>query len=159
MLIIKFLFFFLSNLDVGPDFLPNHLLGDDAVAQVLLEVFKGNALHLRCLFQIFHGLQVHLLANLVQPLNKVGIRRDSQVLAFVQQQILVNQPAQHVLFPLGIGLVGVAWLLLLHLLLELFFFAEILGAGNDLGVDPGNDLLHHHRIRAQDGGHGREAGN
>ena len=97
----------------------DHLLGDDLVLQVLLEIFEGDALACGGLFQVLHGFQLHLLAHFVEPLDHFGVGGDAQVFALFEQQLLVDQVAQDVLVLLGDDLVGIGRVLLLRFLFQL----------------------------------------
>src|SRR5512135_788135 len=130
-----------GDVDLGADFLLDDFLGDDVLAQVLLELFVGDALLLGGLGQVIHGGQVHLLADFVKPLHQVGFRGKAQVIALLQQKLLVNQVAQDVFLLAGDLLRRGA--LLLAFLLHLLLAAVELGAGDDVVVDAGNNLLHH----------------
>ena len=52
------------------------------IADILLEILKRNALLFGSLFQILHGFQVVLLADVVQPFDQLGVAVDAQFLAF-----------------------------------------------------------------------------
>ena len=93
------------------------------------------------LFQILHGIELHVLAHLVELLDQIGIAGDAQIFAFFEKQLLVDQIAQHVFFPLGVDLVGVVRILLLHFVLKLILAARKLRAGNDLIVHAGDDFF------------------
>ena len=54
--------------------------------------------------------------NLVELLDDFGIRGDTHVFALRQQQLLVNQIAQHIFISFGDDLIGVDRILLLRLL-------------------------------------------
>jgi len=77
--------------------LPHHLLGDDLVADVGLEVLEGHALLSGRLLQIVNRIQVVLLADLVQALYQFRFAGDVQFLALREPQLLVDQIAQQVL--------------------------------------------------------------
>ncbi len=90
MLVVELLYFFLRHAEVGADFFADHLLGDDLIPHVLLEVLIGDAL-CRCgLLERFHGLQLHVLAHLVQALDEVGIAGDAEVFTFIEQKLLID---------------------------------------------------------------------
>src|SRR6202022_3886546 len=72
-----------------------------ASARPPLELVVRDPLGLGRLLQIFHALQVHLLAELVETLDQGGIRADAHVLALLYQELLVNKVAQYVLLALG----------------------------------------------------------
>ena len=85
-----------SHLDMLANFLPHHLLGDDLVADVGLEVLEGHALVSGRLLQIVNRIQVVLLADLVQALYKFRFTGDVQFLALREPQLLVDQVAQQI---------------------------------------------------------------
>ena len=111
-LVVELLHLLLGDVRSGADFLAHYLLRDDLVPHVLLEILKGNALRLGCLFQLFHRFQLHLLAHFVESLDQFGVGRDPKVLAFFEQQLLIDQVAQNV-FSFGKDLVAMAGVLLL----------------------------------------------
>ena len=65
----------------GSNLLAHHFLGDDAVADIGLEVLKRYALILGGLLEIFNGVEMVLLANLIQFLDEFGVTVDAQFLA------------------------------------------------------------------------------
>ena len=67
--------------------------------------------------------------------------RDPQILALLQQQLLVDQVAQDILLLIGENAVRITRVLLLNLLLELVAAAHVLRTRDDAVVDAGNDLL------------------
>ena len=91
-----------------PDLVPHHLLGNDAVADVGLEVLIGDALLLGGLLQVFHRLEMILLPDLVQALDQLGFAGDPQLLALGEQELLIDQIAQQVGFLL-LQLAGEEW--------------------------------------------------
>src|SRR5208282_976907 len=125
------------------DLLANHALGDDLVAQVLLEVLIGSALCFGRFFQIFHSLKVHLLAHFIEALDQFGVAGDAQVFGFLQQKLLVNEVAQNIFLSFGKQAIGVGGVLLLNFLLELIAAADVFRAGHDFVVHPGDDLFNH----------------
>ena len=90
MLVVELLLFFLGNGQVRAYFFANHLLRNDLVAQVLLEVLVGEALGRGRFLQIFHGFKFHFLAHLVEPLDEFGVAGDAEVLALFEQKLLIN---------------------------------------------------------------------
>ena len=86
---------------------------------------------------------MHVLAHFVEPLDHFGVGGDAQVLAFFEQQLLVDQVAQNVFVPLGDDLVGIRRVLLLRFLFQLFFAAQVFGARNNLIINAGYNLLDH----------------
>src|SRR5258708_6281993 len=141
MFVVELLLFFFVQGQVAADFLANHLLGDDLVPHILLEVFPGNSLFGRFLFEIFHAGELHLLAHLVEALDEVGVAGDAKILTLVDKKLLVDQVAENVLLTVGISFVGVGRFLLFYFVLELVFTADKLSAGDDLVVDAGDDLF------------------
>ena len=105
-------------------------------------------------FQVVHTLQLHVFAHFIEFLDQFSIGRDSQVFAFLEQQLLIDQIAENVLLTFSIRLVGVGGILLLRLLLQLFLAALIFSTGDDLIIHPRNDLLDH-----SVGGDGERHGN
>ncbi len=81
--------------------LAHHLLGNDAVADIGLEVLTRYALVLGRLFQVFHGIQVVLLADFVQPLDQLGVAGNAQFLALGEPELLVDEVAEQVLVARG----------------------------------------------------------
>ena len=79
---------------LAPDLVPHHLLGNDAVADVGLEVLVGDTLLRGGLFQVIHRLEMILLSDLIQPLDQLGFASDAQFLTFGKQKLLVNQVAK-----------------------------------------------------------------
>jgi len=117
----------------------HHLLGDDLVADVGLEILIGDALILGRLFQVFQGLQVVLLANLVQPRHQFGVAVDAQFLAFGEPELLVDEVAQQILVASGDLLHRRA--VLVRLGIQLLHGAVVVRARDDLIVDAGDDLF------------------
>ena len=142
-LIVKLLHVVFVHGQVRTHFLPNDALRDDLVAQVLLEVLIRSSLRLCRLLQLFHGFELHLLAHFVEALDEFSVARDAEVFAFLQQELLVNQIAQHVALLLGKSAVGVRRVLLLNLLLELIAAADVFRARDNFVVHPGDDLFDH----------------
>ncbi len=75
MFFVKRVFIVLADIDVPAHFALDHLLRDDFSAHVLFEVLKRNALGLGGLFQVFHAVKLHLLAQFVESLDDLGYRR------------------------------------------------------------------------------------
>ena len=67
-LVVELLLFLFVDGKMLTDFVADHLLGDDLVTHVLLEILVGNALGGGSLFQFLHAVQLHLLAHLVELL-------------------------------------------------------------------------------------------
>src|ERR1035437_6094061 len=139
--VVKLLLLLFADSEVAPDLLANHLLGDDLVAHVLLEVFPGDALLGRLLLEVLKGLKLHVFAHLVQALDEIGVAGNAEVFPFVEQKLLVDKIAEDVFFTIGVGFVGIFGVLLLDLVLELILAAFKLRTGDDLVVDAGNDLF------------------
>ncbi len=140
-LVVELLDFFFADGEVAADFLADHLLGDDLVALVLLEVFPGDALFDRFFFQVLHGVELHVLAHLVEVFDQLGVAGNAKVFAFVEQELLVDEIAENVFFTLGVELVGILGILLFHFVPKLIFAALKLRLGDDLVVDTGDDLF------------------
>ena len=141
MVVVELLDFIFANSEFAADLLTDHLLGDDLVAHVLLEVFPGDALFGGFFLQIFHGLELHVLAHLVHALDEFGVAGNAEVFSLVQQKLLINEIAEDVLFTAGVGLVGIGGILLLDLFLELILAPFELRTRDDLIVDAGDDLF------------------
>ena len=86
----------LSDIDLAIDLLPDHLLGDDAITDVLLEVLEGDALRLGGGLEGLHRIEMVLLADLVKLLDHLGFAGDAKLLALGEQQLLVDQVAEQV---------------------------------------------------------------
>src|SRR5579872_1761324 len=137
------LLFRLRNLHLLAHFFADDLLRDDLVAKVLLEVFERNSLLLRRLFQIFHRIQVHFLAHLIEPLDDLGIGGDAHVFAFIHQQVLIDEVAQHIFLLLGKFGLGLGAVFLLIFVEQLVGAALVVGAGDDVIVHARHNLFHH----------------
>src|SRR2546425_11941365 len=70
-----------------------------------------------------------------------GVAGDAQILALLDQKLLIDQVAQHVFILFSDNLVGVSRILLLRFLAQLLLAALELRARDDLVVDAGDDLL------------------
>ena len=125
---------FFADGKMAADFLANHFLSDDLVALVLLEVFPGDALLDGFLLKILQGIELHILAHLVEVFDQLGVAGDAEVFAFVEEELLVDEIAENVLFTLGVELVGIFGILLLHLVPKLGLAALELRLGDDLIV-------------------------
>ena len=88
----------LGHVEMAADLIPHHLLGNDAIADVGLEILVGDALRRGRLLQILHGGQVILLADIVQPAHQFGFPGNAEVLAFGEQELLIDQVAQKIFF-------------------------------------------------------------
>jgi hypothetical protein len=94
-------------------------------------------------FEIFEGVELHVLAHLVELLNQFGVAGDAEVFAFVEQELLVDQIAENVFLALGVDGVGIFGVLLFDFVPKLVFTAVVLGLRNDLIVDAGDNLFHY----------------
>ena len=156
-LIVKLLNLVAGGLDVAAHLGANDLLREDAVLGVGLEVLPTDALRFGNLLQLLHGVDLHLLAKVVQALDQVGIGRDTKVGGFLDQQLLINQIAQSVLFTLvhlrlrQVHLTGI--------LRGLLLVAAQIGTRNDGIIDAGDDLLHHRVLLGKGGGDKESKGN
>ena len=113
MFIVKFLLIIFIDVQPGTHFFADYLLSNDLIAQVLLEILERYALRLRRFFQLFHAVELHVLAHFVQLLDNFGIGRNAKIFAFSQQQFLIDQIAQHVFVAFGDQLLRVHRILLL----------------------------------------------
>ena len=157
MLVVSLLDFLLGHADVAAHFLADHPLRDDAVLHVLFELFEGDALRLGGLLQVFHGLGVHLLAQLIEPLDHFGVGVDAELFALLQQQLLVDQVAQQVLLAVFFLRRSGVRFLLMHVGKQLLAGALQVGAGDDVVVDAGNDLFDHRVVLGQKQGNADES--
>ncbi len=142
--VVIFLDLSVGERNLAADFLLHDVLGDAVVADAGLEILIRNALLLRGLFEVFHGVKMVLLADFIELLDELGLAGDVEVLAFGDEQLLINLVAQHVLLA-GINLVlrsagGV------HFLLDAGLRADDVGAGDDLVIDARDHIFHHRRI-------------
>src|SRR5579859_4767113 len=141
MCLVPGLDFIVGNVNMSTDLLANHRAADDEAALLVLEVFKRYALVFGCLFQIVHTVRAHLFANLVQALDQFRIAGDAQLFAFVQQQLLVNEIAEHI--GLGHGPAGLpfAGILLTNFILGGLGAVLQVGAGDDGIIHAGHDFI------------------
>ena len=154
-LVIKLLFVLFGDGEFSPDFFADNFAGNDLVFLLLLEVFPRDTLFFRFLLERFEIGELHLFTHLVKLLNQVGIAGDVEIFAFFQEQLLVDEVAKDILLLVGIDLVGAVGILLLGFVAELVLTAGVLGAGDDLVVDAGNDLLDH--LSGRKGGQTRQS--
>ena len=143
---------------MGAYFFSDNLLGNNLVAQVLFEVFVGDALGRGRFFQVLHRVQVHLLAHLVQSLHQFCVGRYAQVFALVKQQLLIDEIAQHIFLLYSEHLVRLCCILLLQLLFELLPASQVFRARDDLIVYASDDLLNY-GICSQDYREGEKTSN
>ena len=128
-----------SELNSAADFLAHDLLGDDLVADIGLEVLKGDALLLGGLFQVFQSLKVVLFADLVKALDEVSVSVDAQFFGLGEPELLVNEAAEEVLVSLRDLLHGET--VLLGLVVGFLHGAVVVGLRNDLVIDVGDDIF------------------
>ncbi len=95
----------------------------------------------RFLFQILHGIELHLFAHLIEVFDQIGVAGDAEVLAFVEEKLLVDEIAENVFFTVGVELVGIFGVLLFHFVPKLILAALKLRLRDDLVVDAGNDFF------------------
>ena len=69
----------LGHLQTTAYLVANDLLGEDAVADVGLEVLERDALLTCGLFEVIHGVQMVLLADLVEPADDLGVGVDAEL--------------------------------------------------------------------------------
>ena len=141
MLLVKLLQLGLRHLDVAPNLVADHLLGDDAVADVLLEVLVGDTLAGCSFLQVFHRIEVVLLANVIEAPHQLGLTCNVQVLALGEQQLLVDQIAQQIALVVLELLFRPA--LLPRLLVQLARGAVVVRGTDDLVIDLGHPFLNH----------------
>src|ERR1022692_2102892 len=96
---------------------------------------------------------------LLQKGKDLGVPGDAEVFAFLQQELLVDQIAQHVALLFGENAVGVGRVLLLNFLLELIAAADVFRVRNDFVVYPGDNLFDHGIGRRKRGEQQRVANN
>ena len=72
------LFLGLGDLQMTAYLVADDLLGKNAVLDVGLEVLEGDALLTGGLLEVFHGVQVVLLADLVEPADDLGVGVEAQ---------------------------------------------------------------------------------
>ncbi len=127
------------DIEVASDLVAHHLLRDDLVADVLLEILVADALLPGGLFERLHVWEIGALADLIQLPDHLGIAVDPEFLPLGQQDLLVDHVAQKgVLFVGELGGTPVVLLALLHKsLLGAFKFST----RDDLVVYPRNHVL------------------
>ncbi len=138
-LLIKLLNFVARDLDVAADFRADHLLGENAVLGVLLELLPADALRFGELLQLFHRAGLHLLAQVIQALDQIGVGGNPQVGCLLDEQLLVDEIAQGVC--LAILDLLLRQVLLLGILGGLLVVPAQIGTGDDRVIDPRDDLL------------------
>src|SRR5262249_20593812 len=141
-LVVKRLQLFIGDVNVRSHLLADDLGGHNFSADLLFEVFVRDSLLLRGLLQVFHGRQAELLPQLVQPLDGFCLAGDSQVFAFFDQKLAINQVAQQVFLALRPLCLPVRGETLFQLLLVLLFASLEVTASDDRAVYPGNDFVH-----------------
>ena len=90
MLLVIFPSVTLSDRNVRPNFLADHLLGQNPVSNTVLEIFPVQSLAADRLFQIVHAAQLVGNANLVELLHYIRLDADSHVFAALRKQRLIN---------------------------------------------------------------------
>ncbi len=106
------------------------------------------------LLQVFHGLGMHLLAQLIEPFHYLGIGVDTELFALLQQQLLVNEVAQQVLLAVFFLRGGDVRFLLVNVGEQLVPGALQVRAGNDVVVDAGNNFFDYRVVLGQKQGNG-----
>ncbi len=143
--IVVFLHFVRADIHAAAHFALDHLLGHDAVAQLVLVVFPDNALRFDGLLEIIECGEVVLLANFVEALDQVRLDVDIHVLGACDQELLVDHVPQQILLAIlqfGLNLLRRAILaILVDFLRESGGSLVVIGHGDDLIVNPGNDLF------------------
>ncbi len=138
-----------GHVEMAADLVAHHLLADDLIADVLLEVFEGDALLGGGLLEGLHVGQVVLLADVVELADGLGVAGDAELLALGEQELLIDEVAEQVMD--AVVEVGLGEILLASFLQELVFGGLVLGAGDDLVVDAGDGIF-------DDGAVGRDGG-
>ncbi len=141
-----------GHVEMAADLIAHHLLADDLIADVLLEVFEGDALLSGGLLEGLHGGEVVFLANVVELANGFGVAGDAELLALGEQKLLVDEIAEEITD--AVVEVGLGEIVLASLLEELLFGRLVLGAGDDLVVDARNGVFDDVAV----GGNGRRRG-
>ena len=91
MLVVVLLDVFLADVDVGADFLADDFLGEDALADVVFEVFPVEAVAGDSLFEIFHAGELILNTDGIKALDDVGLDAEAHVFAALDEEGLVDQ--------------------------------------------------------------------
>src|SRR5512142_3160372 len=141
MLVVELLHFGWRDLDVAADFLLNDALRNELVLDVVLEIFPVDALLFGLSLELFQVLCSGLLADLVEPLDDVSVDADAEVLAFLDEKLLIDEVAELVFLALGDDLVGIGIAGLLYLVGNLLFGAAQVGARDDRVVDSRDNLF------------------
>ncbi len=81
------------------------------VALSLLEIFPGDALLYGFFLEVFHGIEFHFLAHLIELLDQFGVASDAEIFALVEKELLVDEIAENVFFAVGIGFIGICGIL------------------------------------------------
>src|SRR5262249_18367205 len=138
---VEILNFFLADMDFRPYLAADHLLFHYAGAYLLLEIFERNSLLFRFFLQRVHAGQIHLLAHLVEPLDDLSIASDTQLFAFFEKQLAVNQLAKDFFLPVRPLGLPVVRRLLLQFLLGGLLGPLVVSARNDRGVYTSDDFV------------------
>ena len=146
-------FLLMRGIEAAADFVADDLLSDGAVLDSLLEVLKRDSLRGGGLFEGFHGVEMVLLADLVETAHGFGFAGDAEFLSLGKQYLLVDHVAEQVLLlRVEVGLCGVR---ALGFLQERLLSLLVLTTGDDLVVHACNDVFHHFAI-GRDGRGGRQ---
>src|SRR5438270_26950 len=80
-----------------PYFVPNHLLLEKLVSDIVFKILEGYTTLINLRLQIFHGCDIVLYPNLVQTLDHISVDVTARILAALNEQGIVDEVAQHVL--------------------------------------------------------------
>ena len=86
--------FRLEILHPPADFAADYFLRQKAVPKLRLVVFPDDALLLDGLLEVFQARQVVLLADIIQPLDQVGLNGNVHILGALNQELLINHVPQ-----------------------------------------------------------------
>ncbi len=142
----------MSHVEMAADLVTHNLLADDLVADVLFEVFEGDALSSSGLLESLHGGEVVFLANVVELTDGFGVAGDAELLALGEEKLLIDEIAEEVID--AVVEVGLGEIVLAALLEELLLGRLVLGAGDDLVVDTRDGIFDDGAV----GGDGRGRG-
>ena len=137
-IVIALLIFFGDALaQARSNFPADHLLHDDLIALVLLEVFEGDALRGGRLLQVVQRFHLHFLAHVVEPLEQFGVAGNAQVGGFFQKELVIDKIAQNSFFTIFVNLFRIGGIVLQGFLSGCFLAVLEVGEGDNPVVDPG----------------------
>ncbi len=133
------------QLQLPSHLVPHHLLLQNLVADLRLEILEVDTLLLRRLRQIVHRRQLVVLANLIQTPYHIRVRVQTQFLCLRKQKLFVDHVTQHV--PLRQRQIPRAHMVLLRVARQLMLRPLHIAATDDLIVYPRDHILHHLAMR------------